>query len=312
MQRPVGPAVYATFALGLLERSGEIELLSGVEAGRADVVLCLDGRCRVARARRTVTAVLDLGHLFERGGYGRREWLEQNWRVASAVRRSDHLLAPSEAVRFGLERYLRVPADRITVLAPTPGPGFRRPPRAEVDAVRAALGLPAAYFLFVGTRSRRKNLGLLAEAWSAAAARLPDPPGLVLAGPGGGGVPGALDLGYVRAERLPALIAGALALVNPSLYEGSALGVQEAMACGTPPLVAGTGAMPHAVAMAGLILDPHDVAEWARALEVVARDGELRSRLSVAGLRAAVELRASGPEPGRAAAAIAGVAGAVR
>jgi glycosyltransferase involved in cell wall biosynthesis len=312
MERPVGPAVYATFVLGLLERSDEIELLSGREAGRADVVLCLDGRFRVARSRRTVTAVLDLGHLFERGGYGRREWLEQNWRVASAVRRSDHLLAPSEAVRFGLERYLRVPADRITVLAPTPPPDFRRPPRAEVDEVRSTLRLPPAYFLFVGTRSRRKNLGLLAEAWRAAAGRLPATPVLVLAGPGSGGVPGALDLGYVAAHRLPALIAGAVALVNPSLYEGSALGVQEAMACGTPALVAGTGAMPRAVGMAGLILDPHDVAQWAQALEVVARDDALRSRLGVAGLKAAAELRASGPGPALAAAAIAGARGAVR
>ena len=312
MERPVGPAVYATFVLGLLERSGEIELLRGREAGRADVILCLDGRFRVARTQRTVTAILDLGHLFERGGYGRREWLEQNWRVASAVRRADHLLAPSEAVRFGLERYLRVPADRIAVLAPTPPADFRRPPREQVDEVRSALGLPVSYFLFVGTRSRRKNLGLLAEAWRAAAARLPDAPGLVLAGPGSGGVPGALDLGYVPADRLPALIAGALALVNPSLYEGSARGVQEAMACGTPALVAGTGAMPRAVGMAGLILDPHDVAQWAQALEVVARDGALRSRLSVAGLKAAADLRASGPEPGQAVAAVAGAAGAVR
>lgn len=312
MERPVGPAVYATFVLDLLARSDEVELLSGREAGRAEVTLCLDGRVRVARASRTVTAVLDLGHLFERGGYGPREWLEQNWRVASAVRRSDHLLAPSEAVRFGLERYLRVPSERITVLTPVPAAGFRRPPRQQVDELRRDLRLPPTYFLFVGTRSRRKNLGLLAEAWRAASARLADAPGLVLAGPGSGGVPGGTDLGHVPADHLPALIAGAVAWVSPSLYEGCALGVQEAMACGTPALVAGTGAMPHAVGMAGLILDPHDARQWAQALEAVAGDGALRSRLSVAGLKAAAELRASAPPAEVAVAAVAGVAGAAR
>lgn len=305
MERPVGPAVYATFVIDLLARGDEIELLNPRERGRAEVVLCLDGRVRVTRARRTVTAVHDLGHLFERGGYGGVEWLEQNWRVASAVRRSDHLLAPSEAVRFGLERYLRVPSDRITVLTPLPAPGFRRPPRDQVDELRRELRLPADYFLFVGTRSRRKNLGLLGDAWRAAGGPREGAPGLVLAGPGGGGVPGALDLGYVPPERLPALIAGALAWVNPSLYEGSALGAQEAMACGTAVLVAGTGAMPRAVGMAGLILDPHDAGQWARALEAIAGDRALRSRLSVAGLKAAAELRASAPDPERAVAAVA-------
>src|SRR5205085_2249270 len=132
---------------------------------------------------------------------------------ASAVRRSDHLLAPSEAVRFGLERYLRVPPRRITVLAPAPDARFRRPPPVQVEALRRELALPERYFVFVGTRSRRKNLALLAAAWERARPALGGV-GLVLAGPGRGGVPGARDLGYVEAERLPALIAGAVAWLN--------------------------------------------------------------------------------------------------
>jgi glycosyltransferase involved in cell wall biosynthesis len=161
------------------------------------------------------------------------------------------------------------------------------------------LGLPERYFVFVGTRSRRKNLGLLARAWERAAPHLGAGAGLVLAGPGRGGVAGARDLGYVERERLPALIGGAVAWLNPSLYEGSPVGALEAMACGTPPLVAATGAQPHAVNLAGLILDPHDPDQWAEALAAVAADADLRGSLSVACLKAAAELRASscpGPE----------------
>jgi glycosyltransferase involved in cell wall biosynthesis len=280
--------------IGLLSGSPDVQVVEGA----GDVNLCLDGRFRAGR-RRTVTAVLDLGHLLQRTGYRPGEWLVQNWRVASAARRSDHLLAPSETVRYGLERYLGVPPERITVVPALPDARFRRPSREQVEELRRELGLPERYFVFVGTRSRRKNLDLLARAWQRAAERLGAGTGLVLAGPGRGGVPGARALGYVEPERLPALIGGAIAWLNPSLYEGSPVGALEAMACGAPPLVAATGAQPHAVNLAGLILDPHDPGQWATALATVAADADLRGRLSVAGLKAAAELRASscpGPE----------------
>jgi glycosyltransferase involved in cell wall biosynthesis len=296
VERPVGPAVYAAFVLDLLSGGSDVEVTDGRGAAAADVILSLDGRFRAGRGQRTVTAVHDLGHLLERRGYGVREWLAQHWRVASAVRRSDHLLAPSEAVAFGLERYLRVPAGRITVLAPQPRAAFRRPPRERVEELRAALRLPTRYFLYVGTRARRKNLPLLADAWRLAAGRLNGDVGLVLAGPGGGPcLPGARDLGYVRLEQLPALLAGAIAWCNPSLYEGSAIGALEAMACGTPPLVAGTGAQARAVGTAGLVLDPHDPAEWAGALAAVAADDGLRARLANHALKAAAEVRETRP-----------------
>jgi len=241
--------------------------------------------------------VSDLGHLLDRRGYGTREWLLQNWRVASAARRSDQLVVPSTAVRFGLERYLGIAAARVTVFEALPRVGFRRRPRAEVEAVRAGLGLPERYLLFVGARSRRKNLGLLDRAWALARRRPGSEVGLVLAGPGRGGVSGAVDLGYVDADQLPALISGATAWVNPSLYEGSAIGVLEAISCGTPALVAATGASAHAVGRAGIALPPHDPKAWAEAIVAVVTGDELRASLVAAGLKAAAELRSSPPDP---------------
>jgi len=296
--------------MDLLAAARDVELVDASRAAEADVVLSLDGRFRPRRAQRTVTAVADLGHLLERGGYGPIEWLAQNWRVASAVHRSDHLLAPSRAVASGLHRYLRVRPDRVTVVEAAPRPCFRRPPREQVDALRRALRLPDRYFVFVGSRSRRKNLGLLAAAWALAGTTLGTGVGLVLAGPGTGGVPGALDLGYVELDRLPALVAGAVAWLGPSLYEGSPIGAMEAMACGTPPLVAGTGAPPRAVGGAGLVLDPHDAGEWSAALVAVAGDGRLRARLSAASLATAADVRAAPPPSEALLAAIRGAGAA--
>jgi len=304
--------VYACFVLELLDRSGETRVVDGGRAAEADVILSLDGRFRAGRGQRIVTAVHDLGHLVERSGYGPGQWLAQNWRVASAARRSDHLLAPSEAVAFGLDRYLRTPAGRVTVLPPRPRPSFRRPARDQVAELRRELGLPDRYFLFVGRRSRRKNLGLLAAAWRSAGAALGPATRLVLAGPGAGGVPGALDLGMVPLERLPTLIAGAIAWLNPSLYEGSAIGALEAMACGTPPVVAGTGAQARAVGTAGLVLDPHDAGEWAAALVAIATREQLRARLAAGALKAAAEVRDVPPPWEGLLAALRGAAAAAR
>ena len=292
-QGPVGIAVYAGFVHDLLSGSGEVEVVDG---GRADAILSLDGRFRARRGRLAVTAVYDLGHLLERDAYAPVAWLRQNWQVASAARRSDHLLAPSAAVKDGLERYLRVAPDRITVLEPLPRPAFRRSSRQEARRLAQRLSLPDRYFVFVGSRSRRKNLGVLARAWATTHQAVGPEVGLVLAGPGTGTVPGAVDVGFVDAASLPQLLSGAIAWLCPSLYEGCAVGALEAMACGVPALVSGTGALPRAVDAAGLILDPHDPGQWADAMIAVAGREALRSTLSAAARKAIAERRAHPPD----------------
>jgi alpha-1,3-rhamnosyl/mannosyltransferase len=295
LDHATGPALYGRYVRDLLLAGGAVE---PAPITAADAILSLDGRFRAGRGQRTVTAVHDLAHLLARGALTWREWLGQNWRVASAVRRSDHLLVPSTAVRLGLSERLQVPEERITVLAPLPAPRFRRARQAEARALGHELGLPERYFLFVGTGSRRKNLGLLARAWGVARRDLPGEVGLVLAGPGATGVPGARELGYIDAEQLPALLSGALAWLNPSLYEGCAVGALEAMACGAPPVVAATGAQPRAVDGAGLVLDALEAGPWAEAMVALAGSPELRASLANAGLKAISEARQHPPDPG--------------
>jgi glycosyltransferase involved in cell wall biosynthesis len=291
MKRPTGAAVYASYVLERLAETGQVRLVAGAELSRADVVLNIDGRFRAGRGQRVVTAVLDLGHLYARRAYRPLDWMRQNWRVSSAARRSDHLLVPSAPVLAGLERYLGVPASRATIAPMLPAAHFHRPARAVVDQLKLRLGLPDRYFVFVGVKSARKNLRLLAASGAVGAG--PAGVELVLAGPGRGGLTGARDLGYVSPQDLPGLIAGAVAWLNPSHYEGSSIGALEAMACGTPVLVAATGAQAKDVGLSGLVLPPSDPQAWAEALRAVAADRNLRGRLSAAGSRRVAGLRAS-------------------
>lgn len=294
LERPTGMAVYARFVLDLLLSTGQVELADPRES---EAILSLDGRFRPGRGQVTVTAVYDLGHFLERRGYSALTWLRQNWRVASAARRSDFVLAPSSAVRYGLERYLRVAPGRVTVLEPLPRPEFRRSTPQEARALRQEMGLPERYFLFVGARSRRKNLPLLERAWRLVSPRLGRDVGLVLGGPGAQGVAGATDLGYVALDRLPVLLSGGIAWLDPSFYEGCSVGALEAMACGTPPIVSGAGALPRTVDRAGLILDPHDPQQWADAMVALAEKETVRASLSAAGRKTVAERRAHPPDP---------------
>jgi glycosyltransferase involved in cell wall biosynthesis len=65
-------------------------------------------------------------------------------------------------------------------------------------------------------------------------------------------------LGYLPDEQLAQLLAGARALIFPSLYEGFGLPVLEAMASGTPVVTTRSSAMPEVAGDAGNYIDADD------------------------------------------------------
>jgi glycosyltransferase involved in cell wall biosynthesis len=78
------------------------------------------------------------------------------------------------------------------------------------------------------------------------------------------------------------LYRGAIAYVDPSLYEGFGLQAAEALACGTPVIASNRTSLPEVVGDAGILLDPHDVAGFAGAMRRVVEDeafaGDLRTK----------------------------------
>jgi alpha-1,3-rhamnosyl/mannosyltransferase len=96
-------------------------------------------------------------------------------------------------------------------------------------------------------------------------------------------------IGPVEDADLPGLLAGAQALVYPSLHEGFGIPCLEGMACQVPVVAARSGAIPEVVGDAALLVDdPTDVLLLADALERALTDQNLRQELLA---RAGVRVR---------------------
>ena len=206
-------------------------------------------------------------------------------------RRATHIIVVSECTRRDLITAYGLPPEKITVIREAADPRFRPRPPEVVAAVSARYGLPARYLLFVGTIEPRKNLTRLLVAFEAAHAEgLTD--GLVIVGRRGwlyGDFFARLEQspardavhfpGYVPDADLPAIYAGAQALVFPSLYEGFGLPVLEAMACGTPVAASHASSIPEIGAEAVLYFDPTDTEAMTETIRTLLRDADLRADL---------------------------------
>jgi alpha-1,3-rhamnosyl/mannosyltransferase len=218
--------------------------------------------------------------------------------VSAAV--ADRIIAVSQATKDDVVKHLAVDPARVAVVPLAVDASFRPLPPAEVKTALAPLGLaPGEYWLFLGTREPRKNLGRLLDAVVALGA---DVGTLVLAGADGWGTdelrpriaelarPGRVrPLGYVAEALRPALLAGARVFVYPSLYEGFGLPPLEAMACGTPVITSNVSALPETVGDAALLIDPLDVDALADAIRRLWDDEGLRADLRARGLMRARE-----------------------
>ncbi len=236
-----------------------------------------------------VVTIHDVGYLWNRSAYRPLAWVLLHLGTLWNARASRLIVADSRATADDLVAHFQVPPEKIRV-AYLGGPALESV--ASDPAVQERFGLPRRYFIFVGTIQPRKNLGRLLRAF-AGVRRWTDPDvGLVLVGNPG---PSATNLrqlakmlgiddhvfwtGYISEHERKVLVAGAVAFVFPSLYEGFGMPVLEAMALGVPVVASSSSSLPEVVGDAGLLVDPYDEDALAGSLAHLLVDNALRESL---------------------------------
>ena len=218
------------------------------------------------------------------------------WKVMGTrmFQSSAAVIAVSEFVRDFLTEVIRVKTDRIAVIHHGVDPRFRRfDPGAEASLSRDAL-----YLLTVGNIFPVKNFEVAIHVLAGLSKEYPQLK-LKMAGSTGhphfrrieeiASIAGVADriefLGFTPPDRLVTLMNEAQVLLIPSLTEGFALTLLEAMACGTPVVASARGAIPEVGADAvRLVEDPSDVTAWIDATAELLRSDLERQRLSARAL----------------------------
>ena len=235
----------------------------------------------------TVVTVHDVGPLLLAGIKPRRHHFAFRTAAARSVRGATLVVAVSQTTARDVETLWGVPRTKVRVVPNGVDDRFRPVDRDQATArVRERWGISRPFALFVGTVEPRKGVDLLSSI--AAVAEDFD---VVLAGaPGfqgtelvlGAAEAGARVLGAVGDDELPDLYCAAEALLAPSLYEGFGLTPLEAMACGTPAVVAaGAGALGEISGPAAIEVESRSPEAW---VEAVARAASRRDELAARGL----------------------------
>jgi glycosyltransferase involved in cell wall biosynthesis len=257
------------------------------------------------RARRTAVTVHDLAFLFHPEASMPSLHRYLNVVVPRSVRRANHIMADSHHTAKDLQEQWAIPPERISVVQGAVDHNHFRPvtESEQLAAVRRKYGIGEHPYIFaLSTLQPRKNYARLIEAFYQAHQAASLPHHLVIGGGKGwlyeeifakvqtlGLTEKVHFIGFAADEDLPALYSGAEFFAHPALYEGFAIPIVEALACGTPVLTADNSCLPEAGGPGAIYVQAEDVESIAAGILQLAQDAGLRDNLRQAGLAHAAQ-----------------------
>jgi len=240
-----------------------------------------------------VVTVHDLGYKVFPDAHPPQNRHYLDWTTRFSAWRASYILTDSQATTNDLATYYGTRPEKTQVVYP----GVDKPIlNTDID-IHEKYQLPERYFVFIGTLQPRKNITRIVQAYQQYRTLTDNPTGLVLAGGKGWlyddkwteGIEGVRLTGYIDDADKGALLANAIALVFPSLYEGFGFPVIEAMHSETPVIASNTSSLPELVDDAGLQVNPLDISEITQAMIRIEADQSLRTTLIEQGRKQATQ-----------------------
>lgn len=254
-----------------------------------------------------VVTVHDIQHLFYPDFLPSRfSFLYAQRMIRRTLTRADRIITVTQNTRADLIQQFEVDGRKVHVVYNGVDDAFRKKlSPEELERWRRDLGLPGPYVLFVGNPNHpRKNLDTMVQAYARARRIASFDAPLVCIGDRAGtefkirqraanlGIADQVRLlGHVAPEALPALYQGATLFLYPTLFEGSAMPVVEAMASGVAVITSNTPALKEAAEGYAHLVDPLDIEGMAKAISHTMSDPEHRTALARLGARRAEDFR---------------------
>lgn len=215
-----------------------------------------------------------------------------------ALRKTRHVLVPSENTKRDLAGLFHYPESKITV---TPlgvdEVFFKNEEKGRRTEVQKKYQLPEEFILTVSGLEPRKNVGVLIDAVQEVRKKHSHIKLVILGGKGWKSektqqkIKEAKDfvihIENCSSEDLRAFYHLAKIFVFPSLYEGFGLPPLEAMASGCPVICSNAGSLPEVVNDTALLFNPQDRELLKKHIEKVLEDKETRQKLTEQGKKRA-------------------------
>jgi glycosyltransferase involved in cell wall biosynthesis len=214
-----------------------------------------------------------------------------NKHFLKSMERASMIITDSQAIKHEIMDMFGVTDARIKSIPLGVEALFRPLSEEESAPVLLQHGLSyQKYILAVGTLEPRKNLSSVLLAYMQLPSNIRNHYPLVLVGMSGWHTSelekqmaplvaaGEIRLlGYLQREDLAVIIAGALTLVYPSIYEGFGLPPLESMTCGVPVIASNVSSMPEVVCDSGLLVNPHNIDDITKAMETMISAPDIRA-----------------------------------
>lgn len=195
-----------------------------------------------------VVAAWDISYTTHSAHFHWRHGLEMSVFSRAACRRAAGVITCSTYDGRQIEKYYRVPSERIRVLQLAADDKFKRPDDlSAVETLKRKYNLPKRYILSMGPIFNRRNVPVIIDAFKEICREFPDV-GMVVAGRNAtepqmdieGRMQALTERGQgvyissVPENELALFYAGAWYYISTSTVDGESLMLKEAMKCGTP------------------------------------------------------------------------------